>query len=171
MGNPSSSQGQEYMIDKRKDPGSSSTMYGVTHPQDDVTFHAATQCKKCFYISKAFYGQTWSTLLKWRTEKKSSKWEIADGKYEAILEIQPTIFDQMLFDTHVGAHMQNKTFMSLESWFWFLRISEFQARFKYKPEIVFASRIPPSAEAKPELRETRAQTRDDSEGHRLVIGM
>ena len=97
--------------------------------------HDEHSCQKCFHISKAFFGKPWLKLIQECMSKPDvkAKWKKAEEKYELIIQIHPDIFGNLLFATSASTGMMRKSFISLESWFYFLRLVEFSNRFKHKP--------------------------------------
>ena len=98
----------------------------------------SNQCLRCFYIATAFYDLPWGRLVKACASAKKMKisWKESEQKYEAVMDIDGTLFTRLLFDIPTGVKKAMESGISLESWYWFLRITEFQLKYKYQPEVL-----------------------------------
>ena len=68
------------------------------------------------------------------SKKMKISWKESEQKYEAVMDIDGTLFTRLLFDIPTGVKKAMESGISLESWYWFLRITEFQLKYKYQPE-------------------------------------
>lgn len=106
--------------------------------QDHVEMVRSDQCKPCSIVAKAFFGEQWGALLRKSAEKPAfrAEWKAAEQKYATIVDVDPNMFDRLLFEHATSVGKRSRVFISLESWFWFLRVTEFQSRFKFAPGVL-----------------------------------